>query len=69
MADLVYRQPCKHGETVRHRWRDKHGWLGCPGGSEVVLDPDKVLHVWPGRDQEGPYVLVADVLDALEGES
>lgn len=54
MSVLVLRTPCEHGEIAKHPlWcsdldeAHDHQQLvdGCPGGSEVVLDPTTVVEI------------------------
>jgi hypothetical protein len=80
-AHLILRQPCEHGEVGRHPrpvvlkdhlgpGKDDVGydWGNmCPGGSETVLDADKVLVEHHGEWQYEAWT-VTDVLTALEGE-
>jgi hypothetical protein len=70
MSELVYRQPCEHG-NVRGKCGIEVGSATgnsplpyCNGGPESVLDPDKVLRCNPTYDDWN--ITVADVLAALE---
>jgi hypothetical protein len=85
MAELVYRQPCEHGHHDPHvtfralaPWHYPSATSGnaayessCPGGSEIVLDPDKLVGFpFRGYDRDSGKVRisVAEFLAALEGE-
>lgn len=71
-AELVLRTRCEHGRSVGLGHCPNDGLSGhdhggavecdqwCPGGSEVVLDPEQEI--------DGYYRMsVADIIDALEG--
>lgn len=72
--ELVLRVRCEHGWARDHCDHDESGVhacdLGyCPGGSETVLHPERVLFEIDDETafMNDPVVRVRDVLDALGG--
>lgn len=67
--ELVLRTRCGHGKKEAHNvwWNDDHMPTRCPGGSETVLHPDRVLQIEDPEFGEISFIRVADVLDALGG--
>lgn len=67
MSELVYVTFCGHGVADKHLITGELQW--CPGGTEQVLDDDKVLHEvidWMGMVVR--HVKVADVKAVLDQE-
>lgn len=75
-SELVLRTRCDHGNAGKCSYVYDAGdaCFECPGGSEVVLDPDMVFTIGgPASRHRMEYdavtyveVTAADVLDALE---
>lgn len=68
--ELVLRTKCEHGTVSRPCVCVGLGTAehyDCPGGSETVLDPDRVLQIEDPEFGEISFIRVADILDALGG--
>lgn len=72
-TELVLRRKCEHGYFKHHSYGNRTGnwtWKGCPGGSEVVLDPAelaKVIHdLQDEHGLETRHDIGLALIDALE---
>lgn len=70
--ELVLRTRCEHGGSGACRQYVGLPGLSaertlCPGGSETVLHPDRVLQIEDPEFGEISFIRVQDVLDALGG--